>query len=152
MKLNKCTEALRAVGVLGKAGHTAEETAAALCLAAQRHVDYEPVVGMTPALVGKMFASRWANLTKAVEGGITHFLSVDNGAYYAELWSQGENYYAVTGADQDARDRTVQKGGIWQVPGVVRGMNAQDAVPLFLKALEEGRFGGQVGKNRGCGC
>lgn len=146
MRLSKCTEALKSIGITGKAGRTADETASAVCLAAQAHVSYDKAVGVTPELVGKIFSTRWAGLTKSVEGGISHFVSVDNGGYYAELWSQGENWYAVTGAKEDK-----QRGGIWEVPGVIRGMSAQDTVPLFLKALHDGVIGGTLRKRGGCG-
>lgn len=137
MRLNKCVGALRDIGITGKASRTADETATAVCLSAQVHKDYDPAVGVTPALVGTLFSTRWAGLSKSVEGGIKHFISVDNGGYYAELWSQGENWYAVTGAKEDK-----QEGGIWEIPGIVQGMDARDAVPLFLKAMRGGVFGG----------
>lgn len=139
--LNKCVDALKSIGVTSKAGRTEQETVTAVCLAAKAHVDYDESVGITPTIVGKMFSTRWSRLNKSVEGGITHFLSVDNGAAYAELWSRGENWYSVTGATRDKEDKR-QDGGVWEIPGVVRGMGAQDAVPLFLDALRKGRFGG----------
>ena len=147
MRLSKCTAALVGVGITGKAGRTAGETASAVCLAAQVHVDYDKAVGVTPELVGKIFSTRWAGLVKSVEGGISHFVSVDNGGYYAELWSKGENWYAVTGAKEDK-----QQGGIWEIPGVVQGMGARDVVPLFLMAVAPGGVvDGTVRKRRGCG-
>ncbi len=146
MRLNKCTEALRGIGITSKAGRTADETASAVCLAAQVHKDYDPAVGVTPTLVGKIFSTQWAGLSLSVDGGITHFISTDNGGYYAELWCQGENWYAATGAKEDK-----QQGGIWEIPGVIKGMDARDAVPLFLKSLEDGAFGG-LRKKKKCGC
>ncbi len=146
MRLNRCVEALQDIGIIGKAGRTAEETATAVCLAAQVHSDYDPAVGVTPALVGRIFSTRWAGLSKSVDGGISHFISTDSGAYYAELWSQGENWYAVTGAKEDK-----QRSGIWEVPGIMRGMDARDAVPLFLKAMKDGTLGGAARGRGGCG-
>ena len=145
--LNKCIDALRSIGVTSKAGRTEEETVAAVCLAAKSHADYDESVGITPTIIGKMFSTRWAGLNKSIEGGITHFLSVDNAAAYAELWSRGENWYAVTGATKDKEDKG--QGGVWQIPGVIKGMVAQDVVPLFLTALQKGTFGG---RRKGCNC
>lgn len=147
MSINKCVDALRSVGITGKAGRTDQETATAVCLAASYDVDYNPATGVTPTLVGKMLTSKMSDLSKAVQGGINHFLSVDNGAYHAELWSQGDNWYAATMASKSQRD------GIWLIPGVIKGMPVQDVVPVFVKALSKGALGGaDVKKSGGCGC
>lgn len=147
MRLSKCADALQSVGITGKAGRTTEETATAICLTAQDHVSYDKALGVTPALIGKIFSTRWAGLSKSVEGGIAHFISADNGAYYAELWSSGENWYGVTGAKEDK-----QQGGIWEIPGITRGMDARDAVPLFLKAMKEEAFKGTRSRGGCSGC
>lgn len=68
--------------------------------------------------------SAWPRLDKAAEGGITHFVSADNGAYYAELWGRdGGSYYAVTGA------------GIYQMPGLAKGAKLEEALDVFLEKV-----------------
>jgi hypothetical protein len=79
--------------------------------------------GLTAEVLLELRTSRFPMLTKTVEGGFKHMISVDSGAVYAELWSKGDNWYAVTDA------------AINLVKGIRKGMDARDAVPLFLKAV-----------------
>jgi len=67
--------------------------------------------------------SVWPRLNKAAEGGIQHLVSVDNGAYYAELWGRGGSYYAVTGA------------GVYQMPGLAKGAKLEEALDVFLEKV-----------------
>jgi len=68
--------------------------------------------------------SVWPRLDKAAEGGIQHFVSADNGAYYAELWGRDDgSYYAVTGA------------GIYQMPGLAKGAKLEEALDVFLEKV-----------------
>jgi hypothetical protein len=129
MGLNKCLELLKAAAVDAAPGRTTEETATSLCLAAEVHK--AAAGGLTSEVLLDMRSTRWSSLTKAIEGGFQHLISVDNGAVYAELWAKGDNWYAVTGA------------GINLIKGIRKGMNAVDATPLFLKAV----FGRQ---GKGC--
>lgn len=70
--------------------------------------------------------SAWPRLDKAAEGGITHFVSADNGAYYAELWGRDDgSYYAVTGA------------GIYQMPGLAKSAKLEEALDVFLEKVVE---------------
>ena len=68
-------------------------------------------------------ASVWPRLSKAAEGGIQHLVSVDNGAYYAELWGRDGSYYAVTGA------------GVYQMPGLAKGAKLEEALDVFLEKV-----------------
>lgn len=121
LSINKCSELLLAAAVEPIPGRTADESARTLCLAAVFHKAASEE--LTPEVFAGMRKSRWPGLAKAVAGGFQHAVSVDNGAVYAELWSKGENWYAVSGA------------GVHQIDGVKKGMDARDAVPLFLKAV-----------------
>jgi hypothetical protein len=122
----KCTKLLEAAGFEPMPGRTLRESATALCMAASVHKAATDN-GLTPEVVLDMTTSRYPMLSKTVEGGFKHVISVDNGALYAELWSKGDNWYAVTGA------------AISLVDGIKKGMDATDAVPLFLKAVFPGK-------------
>lgn len=89
-------------------------------------------------LLKNIRTSEWPTLSKSVVGGLQHVISVENGANYMELWRQGGNWYAVTGAGQ------LDKGeiGDWKdinfISGVTKGMSIREVVPLFLKAMDCG--------------
>jgi hypothetical protein len=121
MNVNKCVELLKAASLDEAPGRTLNETATSLCLAAQVHK--AAAGGLTPEALLDMQTSRWPSLNKAIDGGFQHLISVDNGAVYAELWSKGDSWYAVTDA------------GINLAAGIRKGMDARDATPLFLKAV-----------------
>ena len=122
MNINKCTELLEAAGTEPLPGRTPDESSAALCMAASVHQSALKN-GLTPEVLLELRTSRFSKLSKTVEGGFKHMISVDNGALYAELWSKGDSWYAVTDA------------AISLVAGIHKGMDARDAVPQFLKAV-----------------
>ena len=147
MRLQSCMEGLISLGVSAQGGMTLADTTASLCLASRQHDGFNPKVGVTPTMLQKMLGTRWSDLSKSVEGGINHFVSVENGGYYAELWSQGENWYAVTGAGIDKSE-----GGIWLVPGVTKGTVPVEATRLFLKAVGDRQYATASKKSKDCGC
>lgn len=134
MSLNKCVELLKAAGFEPIPGRTFDESARSVCMAAEFCKDYAGA--LTPELAAEIRTSRWPLLTKAVSGGFQHVVSVDNAAGYAEAWAKGDSWYAVT------------EKGVFEVPGIKKGMDARDAIPLFLKAITA-PAGPQVRK--GCG-
>lgn len=134
-----CGPLLEAHPDLSLPGFTKRESADALCAAANVANPDRP---LTPRLARAMRTTRWPGLSKAVVGGITHLVSVDNAANYAELWYRGGSYYAVTGAELvRSADGGVQSG-IYQIGGVTRGAPLTKAMPAFLEAA----FG------KGCNC
>lgn len=102
--------------------------------------------------VRKARSTRWPDLTKAVEGGMQHVISVDNAAGYAELWHSGGSWYAVTGAELSGealrKSEDGGRGGIYQIPKVTKGMDIGRASIRFASAL----FGPIPLKKGGCNC
>lgn len=106
------------------------------------------------AAIKKARYTRWPDLSKAVEGGMQHVISVDNAAGYAELWHKGGNWYAVTGANlpgasvNKADAGGGEPGGIYQIPKVTKGLGIGHASTRFASAL----FGPIPLKKGGCNC
>lgn len=96
--------------------------------------------------------TRWPDLSKAVDGGMQHVISVDNAAGYAELWHKGGSWYAVTGAGMagPAVNKSDDGGrsGIYQIPKVTKGMEIGYAASRFASSL----FGPIPLKKGGCDC
>ncbi|KKL73469.1 hypothetical protein LCGC14_2074640, partial [marine sediment metagenome] len=70
--------------------------------------------------------TQYPHLYKGAVGGIEHVISVDNGAYYMELWRSGENdgnYYATTGA------------AIKPLPGLAKGARLDEALDRFFHLM-----------------
>lgn len=70
---------------------------------------------------------------KGAVGGIEHVISVDNGAYYMELWRDGSgSYYVTTGAK------------VVQMPGLAKGARLDDALDRFFRLMaKKARAGAQ---------
>jgi hypothetical protein len=65
--------------------------------------------------------TRFPTLYKGAVGGLEHVISVDNGGAYFELWREGENWYATTGA------------AIKELPGLMKGAKLDEALDQFFK-------------------
>lgn len=142
-----CTQTLETRGVEIK-GLSKSESASVICSAARYCAGYPSHGQLSGSLVKSMLTSRFGDaLSKSVVGGLQHVVSVDNGASYAELWHKGGNWYAVTGG-QPTGGPTVDKGGIYEIAGVVKGMPAPEATTRFLEAV----FGPSAIGKGGCGC
>jgi hypothetical protein len=131
----------------GVPGFSIGESARAIC----RAMDY--VVGRQPLdkSVDAVRTSYWPNLSKQVEGGLQHVISVDNAAGYAELWSRGGNWYAVTGATMpgDASLKKSAKWAVYEIPRLRKGLGIEEATAIFLSRL----FGDEpLKKSGGCNC
>lgn len=131
-------------------GFSQQETVGALVKA----VDYLAAApqGLVEALK-KARSTRWPDLSKAVDGGMQHVISVDNAAGYAELWHKGGNWYAVTGAELPGPSlkkavTSNEPGGIYQIPKITKGMDIGHATSRFASAL----FGPIPLKKGGCNC
>lgn len=130
-------------------GFSPQETISAVTKA----LEYSGAGEDLAASVRKARTTRWPDLSKAVDGGMEHIISVDNAAGYAELWHKGGSWYAVTGAELPGV--TVNKsvdgkghGGIYQIPKVTKGMEIGYAASRFASAL----FGPIPLKKGGCNC
>ena len=79
--------------------------------------------------------TRWPEYIAGEGMGLRHFISVDNGANYWELWHEGGNWYAVTGADRDGRALYKAEGQPMSQPvaGVIKGMGIDEVLPRFLR-------------------
>lgn len=78
--------------------------------------------------------TQYPQLYKGAVGGIEHVISVDNGAFYMEMWRDGkDNYYATTGA------------AIKPLPGLAKGARLDEALDRFftlmakVEKLEKGK-------------
>ena len=72
--------------------------------------------------------TQFSHLYKGAVGGLEHVVSVDNGAYYMELWRSGENegnYYATTGA------------AIKPLPGLAKGARLDEALDRFFTLMSK---------------
>ena len=68
--------------------------------------------------------TQYPHLYKGAVGGIEHVISVDNGAYYMEMWRDGsETYYATTGA------------AIKPLPGLAKGARLDEALDRFFTLM-----------------
>ncbi len=68
--------------------------------------------------------TQYPHLYKGAVGGIEHVISVDNGAYYMEMWRDGsETYYATTGA------------AIKPLPGLAKGARLDEALDRFFHLM-----------------
>ncbi len=68
--------------------------------------------------------TQYPHLYKGAVGGIEHVISVDNGAYYMEMWRDGsDNYYATTGA------------AIKPLPGLAKGARLDEALDRFFHLM-----------------
>lgn len=129
-------------------GFSPQETATAIAKAVEYSVAGQDLADS----VRKARTTRWPNLSKAVEGGMQHIISVDNAAGYAELWHKGGSWYAVTGAELSGQ--AIRKsedgghGGIYQIPKVTKGMDIGYAASRFASAV----FGPIPLKKGGCNC
>jgi len=83
-------------------------------------------------ILSGMRQTEFPQLSKSVFGGLQHVVSVDNAANYVELWRQGGNWYAVTGAIQ--KSQVADWDSINLIPGVSKGMRISEVMPLFLKS------------------
>jgi hypothetical protein len=129
-------------------GFSPQESASAISRAAE----YSGAAGGLLGIAKKARTTRWPDLSKAVDGGLQHVISVDNAAGYAELWHKGGSWYAVTGAELSGQ--AIRKsedgghGGIYQIPKVTKGMPIEYAATRFASAI----FGPIPLKKGGCNC
>lgn len=141
-----CADVLKASPELLIEGYTPSETTKSIC----RARDYVSKGRSAADEVVGIRTSYWPQLAKAVEGGLKHIVSVDNGANYAELWAQGGNWYTVTGAEfpEDGTLRKSKTAGVYALRGLKKGMSLEEATATFLK----GMFGTPPLKKGGCNC
>lgn len=145
--MSTCTDRLQRAGV-EISGFNKADVATAVCAASRYCKSYAPgstdIRPLLKTILGSQFGDR---LSKAVTGGLQHVISVDNAAGYAELWYKGGSWYAVTGASLDKSTSQVEKGGIYEIAGVTKGMPLAEASVRFLEAVYgPSRF------DKGCGC
>ncbi|KKL86280.1 hypothetical protein LCGC14_1946330 [marine sediment metagenome] len=70
--------------------------------------------------------TQYPHLYKGAVGGLEHVVSVDNGAYYMEMWRDGsETYYATTGA------------AIKPLPGLAKGARLDEALDRFFTLMSK---------------
>lgn len=70
--------------------------------------------------------TQYPHLYKGAVGGIEHVISVDNGAYYMEMWrDSGDQYYATTGA------------AIKPLPGLAKGARLDEALDRFFTLMAD---------------
>lgn len=144
MPSDGCLAFLKSRSDLSIPGYTLVESARAIC----RSIDYLDQNHAIDKAVEIVRTSHWPGLNKAVEGGMQHVISVDNAASYAELWSKGGNWYAVTGATMpgDTSLKKAKGNAIYEVPGLTKGMGLEEASARFLNKL----FGAPAAKKAGC--
>lgn len=115
-------------------GLSRSESASLVC----RALDYyDPSVPLEKA-VREIRRTAWPDIERSVSGGLQHYISVDNGASYAELWGRGGSWYAVTGAPSPSGEtfmKSARWDGIYEIPGVFKGMPAEEAAARFLDRL-----------------
>lgn len=145
---NQISDIVKSDPSLVAPGFSPQETSAAVAKA----LEYSGQADDLAAAVRKARTTRWPDLSKAVEGGMEHIISVDNAAGYAELWHKGGSWYAVTGAEMSngviSKSAEGQRGGIYQIPKVTKGMEIGYAAARFASAL----FGPIPLKKGGCNC
>lgn len=145
-----CVESIERSG-LELSGFNKSDSAYVLCRAATYCAGYTPE--RADSIIHRtVLQSRFGDrLEKAVQGGFRHVVSVDNAGSYAELWHKGGSWYAVTGAgDKVSKADGSDKGGIFEISGVTKGMPLREAGTRFLEAV----FGpASFAKSAsGCGC
>ena len=70
--------------------------------------------------------TQYPHLYKGAVGGIEHVISIDNGAFYMEMWRDGsETYYATTGA------------AIKPLPGLAKGARLDEALDRFFTLMSK---------------
>src|SRR6476659_5216173 len=123
MKTSECSEALRKSNLSVEiTGFTKAESEAAFCTVCRYDKSFNGDI--TKGLIGTILSTAYPSVSKSVLGGISHVVSVDNGAYYAELWYKGGSWYAVTGAELKKATTKVE---YYEIPGITKGMSLPDA-------------------------
>lgn len=143
--MDECQEALRKSNLNVEIfGFTKSEAAEAFCTVCRYDKSYDG--NINKALIQRTLTTAFPSVAKSVLGGITHCISVDNGAYYAELWHKGGSWYAVTGADLK---KSAPKVEYYEIEGITKGMSLADASIRFAEAI----FGpSNVVKAAPCNC
>lgn len=137
-----CSDLVKSMpGLLVVPGLGPGDVASAIC----RAVSYTGGADDDPTgAIRRTRTSLYPGLSKAVKGGLEHFISADNPAGYVELWKDGEGtFYGTTGASPDARlmpkaalkkaldEHTVQIG-FYPIEGLYKGDSPERATYLFL--------------------
>lgn len=145
MKISQCQEALKKSNISVEIpGFTKAETAEAFCTVCRYDKSFDG--NITKSLIQRTLTTAFPSVSKSVLGGIQHVVSVDNGAYYAELWYKGGSWYAVTGAELK---KSTSKVEYYEIQGITKGMSLPDATIRFAEAI----FGpSSVVKAAPCNC